>query len=393
MLEQREWIRSQEWRQFLQQHLLAPSNALLLKYASKGEKYRFFCAQIAARQQSKNKFPEAFHQPEIIFPSLLAVEQTSSFRTAAYKAAAVSPGETGIDLTGGFGIDTYFLSKKFEKFTYAEQQSDLAAIAQHNFAVLGLQNVHIAVGDSLEYIKKATTPYDLVYADPARRKLGARVFGFDDCAPNINQLLPQHQYLGKNWLVKGAPMLDVHQLTQKYPRLSAVHIVAMDGECKEVLVQIETPPQSLVLKLADLTKNDFTTVPYLDARAAKGTYALPQAYLYEPSVAWMKAGLYNWLSLAHNTHQLHNDTHIYTSSDLIETFPGQAFKFIEQVQLKKGKVPNELARIISKNHPATSEELRKKLGVGYGGNKVLFAVKNLNQAHVGLLAEQISFKA
>jgi len=49
------------------------------------------------------------------WPPSLSLEQASSEQTAMYKASLVN-GQTLADLTGGMGIDTLYLSRKFARF-------------------------------------------------------------------------------------------------------------------------------------------------------------------------------------------------------------------------------------------------------------------------------------
>src|SRR5690606_2853769 len=57
--------------------------------------------QIAAREKAKGKLPTWYAAENIIYPSKLSVEQTSSEIAAKYKSSLVS-GSNLIDLTGGF---------------------------------------------------------------------------------------------------------------------------------------------------------------------------------------------------------------------------------------------------------------------------------------------------
>ena len=69
------------------------------------------------------------------------MEQCSSELTAEYKSSLVK-GKTLIDLTGGMGVDTAFLSDNFEKTFYVEMQEELCEIAKHNFKVLN-KNIEV----------------------------------------------------------------------------------------------------------------------------------------------------------------------------------------------------------------------------------------------------------
>ena len=55
--------------------------------------------QIEAKTKSKTKLPNWFITKNIIFPSKISVEQTSSEKTADYKSGIIS-GDSIIDLTG-----------------------------------------------------------------------------------------------------------------------------------------------------------------------------------------------------------------------------------------------------------------------------------------------------
>ena len=60
--------------------------------------------QIEAKSKAKDKLPSWFNTKSIVYPSKISIEQTSSEKTALYKATLIS-GDSLIDLTGGFGVD------------------------------------------------------------------------------------------------------------------------------------------------------------------------------------------------------------------------------------------------------------------------------------------------
>ena len=59
---------------------------------------------------------------------------------ARYKSEIVS-GKSLVDLTGGFGVDSYFFSQKIGTVFYCEMDVNLSKIAAHNFGVLGAKNI------------------------------------------------------------------------------------------------------------------------------------------------------------------------------------------------------------------------------------------------------------
>ena len=105
--------------------------------------------QQEGRERLREKLPTLVQQPDWWFPPRLACEQCSSERTATYKAELISPhytpspspslcreGQAGsfIDLTGGYGIDSFYLSAMATEAHYVEQNPELCRIAAHNFA-------------------------------------------------------------------------------------------------------------------------------------------------------------------------------------------------------------------------------------------------------------------
>src|SRR5687768_11615180 len=87
--------------------------------------------QIQARQKARFKLPTWYEHPQIRYPANLSVEQASSEKTAAYKAGLVE-GDTLVDLTGGFGIDSFFFARRFRTVLYVERQAELARVAAYN---------------------------------------------------------------------------------------------------------------------------------------------------------------------------------------------------------------------------------------------------------------------
>ncbi len=117
--------------------------------------------QIQARQKVQKKLPTWIAHPNVIFPSGVSLEQSSSEVTAQYKASLVS-GRRMVDLTGGAGIDSFFLSEKFQAAVYCERNPELAEIAGHNFNLLAPERFQIQIGDSIEYLQDASEPVVLI---------------------------------------------------------------------------------------------------------------------------------------------------------------------------------------------------------------------------------------
>ena len=150
--------------------------------------------QIKGRRTSAAKLPTWYATPGIYYPPTLNLEQASSEPLARYKAGLVH-GEVLVDLTGGFGVDAYFFSKRFKKIHYCERDADLAKIAAHNFHRLDAYNIVVHVGDGQEILQEIAAGeagIECIYLDPSRRgKGGKRVFQLSDYQPPVADLLPQ----------------------------------------------------------------------------------------------------------------------------------------------------------------------------------------------------------
>ena len=207
--------------------------------------------QIKSLQKSKLKLPLWYSSEKILFPPSLSIEQASSEVTAEYKASLLEnedtinlENQTLVDLTGGMGVDSFYFSKKVKKVIYIEQNELLASIAKHNFEKLGANNIEVICGNSenfLENAQKDNIVFDWIYLDPARRdNIQKKVFLLEDCQPNMLELWTSFKTIGKKWLLKTAPLLDIQLVLNKLTHLQKVEVVALQNECKEVLYQLDS---------------------------------------------------------------------------------------------------------------------------------------------------------
>ncbi len=131
-------LNSAEFRQFVQDHLTEDPALLLFKYQGKVTfDLKMAVQQIAARQRAAKKLPAWSSNPNLLFPASISLEQSSSEETARFKSEGLA-GKVMIDLTGGFGVDFFYLSQGFEKGIYCERQPELFQITKHNLEQLGL---------------------------------------------------------------------------------------------------------------------------------------------------------------------------------------------------------------------------------------------------------------
>ncbi|MBQ4017758.1 MAG: class I SAM-dependent methyltransferase, partial [Paludibacteraceae bacterium] len=297
------------------------------------DEWHWFLQQVEGRERTADKLPTFATIEDWWYPVRLSCEQCSSELTAKYKASLIN-GEKMVDLTAGYGVDTYFLSAQFEHTDYVEQNAELCRIAAHNFA-----NRPITIHNTTaENFLASAGQYDLIFADPARRDShGGKVFRLADCTPNIVELLPELLKHGKQLLLKLSPMLDI---TQAIKELSAVnwdiHIVAVKNEVKEVLLLSGGNETITCIDLAEPEKA-FVFTREQESLSAKRSFSetvfqcnglsgAAGLYLYEPSAAILKAGAYKLIAQRFGLQKLDINTHLYASDKLIEEFPGRVWQ-------------------------------------------------------------------
>lgn len=347
--------------------------------------------QIVAKKKAIDKLPTFFNAKNIIFPNKISIEQTSSEITALYKSEIVS-GSNLIDLTGGFGIDCFYFSKKIENVFHCEINEDLSKIVQHNFKTLQIANIKCFADDGLNVLTKSENKFDWIYVDPSRRNESkGKVFMLQDCTPNIAEFLPTYFEYADNILIKTAPILDISSAMSEISNVKEIHIVAINNEVKELNWVLKKSYSGLVfVKTINFIKNAVQKFDFeMNESTSSIKFELPEAYLYEPNAAIMKSGGFYAIAKHYNLNKLHPHSHLYTSSKLIQDFPGRIFIVKEQFEFNKNNMKTFLEHkkinITTRNFPETVESIRKKWKIKDGGNDYCFFTTNIKNEKIVIL--------
>jgi len=351
--------------------------------------------QIESREKCREKLPLWADTPHIIYPPALSVEQTSSASLALYKAGLTNSASL-FDATGGYGVDAYYFSLHNKEVTYCEQNTDLAAIAQHNFNVLGAENMRTISRNSETYLQEATQLFDWIYVDPARRHdQKGKVFRLEECSPNVIECLPLYFSKAPNVLIKTAPFLDVQQGLLALKQVREVHIVAHQGEVKELLWWLDANDHdSPVFRAVELhPKNAFSETFTWNPETASLPISEPRAYLYEPHASLMKGSAFMHLAEKYGVCQLHRHTHLFTHHDHID-FPGKCYQIVQTIPYKKKELNETIygtaAHVVTRNFPENVVQLRKKWRLGESETNSLFFVKDNHEQLCVIKAKKIS---
>ena len=438
-------------KEFIEKHLKDDVNRLALAKFPEGIDREFVIRQIHARQVLSKKLPSWAENDELVFPKKLSLEQCSSELTAKYKAELLSTKSHEItrrefsedscsladekriliDLTGGMGVDTAFLSDNFDKTYYVEMQEELCEIAKHNFKVMN-KNIEV-VNDNAEHFLTICDEVDCIYLDPARRdEYGRKMVSLHDCSPDVVELHDLLLKKAKRVLVKVSPMLDIEMVKKELKDITEIHVVAVRNECKEILIcqrttdngqqTCENSEDCLQMIAVDLRENwnfAFTENEELEAQWTLADNV--GRYLYEPGAACMKAGCFKLLSQRYGLDKLHRNSHLYTSDDLIPDFPGRIFEVVNVVPFdkktkkniwtldfedaktqrrkdaKKGSESLSLcdsatfkkANVAVRNFPLSAEELKKNLGLQDGSDFYIFGSTMKGEKKVVVLTKKV----
>ena len=218
---------------FIYEHEHDDVKALSLKHTTiEGLKTSFVVEQISGRSKAKFKLPHYYKTQGVIYPPGLNLEQCSSEVTAKIKSQEIPKGVNMLDLTGGFGVDTYFLSQQFEKATYIEPNLDLLTITKHNHHVLEARHIEHVNCTAEEFLDQYTQHYDLIFIDPSRRNANQKVFKLADCIPDITDLQKTIFERTELLLVKTSPLLDLQQGLKELNFVKSIVVISVDNECK-----------------------------------------------------------------------------------------------------------------------------------------------------------------
>ena len=401
------FINEKTW-QYIRQHADGDVRKLALQGVKDAEiDLQVALQQIVGRQTARKKLPSWAANDNIVYPPHLNMEQCSSEQTARYKAQLAGLGDSYVDLTGGFGVDFYWMSQGFQERVYVEKNEQLCAISTKNFRTLGLV-CSVCCCDTATYLTELDH-VDVIYLDPARRdEHGARTYDIADCSPNVMGLLSQLLQKAHRVILKLSPMLDWRKAVDDLGRVSEVHIISVNNECKE-LVLVLSGNQSETINLYCVNNdNVFHIVRSLRTASSQPTdhefaaygpntarfLSSDAKYLYEPNASIMKAGCFEALEERYAVRQVSVNSHLFLSVDKIDDFPGRSFQILSISSMNKRELKEALkgidkANIAVRNFPLTVDQLRKKLKLKDGGDVYIFATTEVNGEHSLFICRKI----
>ncbi|QHC01434.1 SAM-dependent methyltransferase [Epidermidibacterium keratini] len=275
-------------------------------------------------------------------PALLvlpdSLEQATRSEVAAARASTLR--ERGVrrivEAGAGIGADTIALARAGIEVVALERDLVVAAVLRANIAALGLRDVvQAAAADAAAYVAELS-PDIAVYADPARRSGGRRIFDPELAEPPLSWLVGLAER-GHPVVAKISPSLSGEQVP---PGWEAAWTSTPTSSGRSVVEASLWSPQlhRFARRAAVLPDLEITGVP--DVELPVGDVS---TYLYEPDGAVNQAELVGVLADATGGHLLAPRIGYLSAERAVDDLPAQRFAVIETLQYSAKRVARALA--------------------------------------------------
>ena len=379
---------------------MRPSDVALRVKASPTVRPQVVATQVDCLQRLRLKVPTWASAPGLYVPTLLAAQQCSSEAIARWRRSLVGTDEL-VDLTGGLGVDCFFMSQGLGKTLYVESNEVLALAAKHNYSLLGREDIEVSCSTAELTLKDLHPSKRTIFLDPYRRSsTGRKVVRIADCTPDVSTMADGLLARAAEVFVKLSPMLDVSEALATLPSVSDIYCVGANGECKELLVRMLPGYADEANIVAVDIDNDIRTLAFTLSEEKKTPLRVADdisegMLLYEPSAAMMKAAPYALISNRFGLSALHPFTHLYVTDNVADLtgLPGRSFT-IKEVYPADKKALKALtkrqggASVVVRNFNTTADELRKRLSLKENPTTFLFAATSQCRGRLFIVAQK-----
>ena len=188
---------------------------------------------------------------------LVAAEPASPEPVALARFNKLS-GRTAIDLTAGLGMDTYALSRKFNRVIALERDADRAKRLKRNMDRIGATNVWVINTASEQYLKECKLDeIDFIFVDPDRRARGNKRSDWMAAEPRLDTILNLIPHSIPVW-VKQSPAFHWREACVYFPQLKEIEASSWKNETKEIVWKFneqETNAGQLNLRARNILNN------------------------------------------------------------------------------------------------------------------------------------------
>lgn len=237
------------------------------------------------RQKAAAKFSRA-SQMLFVRPAL---EQASAEKMGMYRAGIFADQQfkTILELGCGIGGDSLALNQ-MGQVVGVEQDELRLAMAVHNVGVYEPSHLFHPLSQDFLTLKLTDLPIapQAIFCDPARRdEQGRRIFDLNRYQPAVPAILAHWQKKIPHLAIKISPSADYAQ----FPADAEIEFISLDGELREGVLWLGELRRGAKRRATVLPSG--WTVNSQEMPAHPIPITLPQAYLYEPDPAIIRAHL------------------------------------------------------------------------------------------------------
>lgn len=312
-------------------------------------------------------------------------EQCSGELTSFYKSSLYK-GDKVLDLSGGLGIDDIAFAKKFINVVSIDCDEELNEIVKYNFNKLGIKNIERITAFAEDFLKKNNTNFDLVYIDADRRPSGNnKSFLFEDCTPNILEIILNLEQTSNQLLIKLSPLIDLNYCIKSIKNIEEIHVVSLKNEVKEILLKINFLIESTIkIKAINILNNEeIQQFEEAESHTEQNIEFSEATYFFEPNASIIKARLSFNYSQSLGLKMLAENSNFFIGNKNIQNFMGRSFKIKQSMVFSKQAFINYLkqnniskANISKRNFPINEIEIAMQFKLKNGGEDYFFFTKN-----------------
>ena len=160
-------------------------------------------------------------------------------------------------------------------------------------------------------------------------------------------------------IAKLSPMADIHMTLDLLPDVTAIQVLSVKNECKELLFVLERgskggSPQICCVNFTSEEEPELFVFSLVEEREAVASIrGEVKRYLYEPNASILKAGAFKAVATRFGLNKLHVNSHLYTSDEVVPSFPGRSFVVDEVIPFT-----NKQCKTLSRQIPQANITVR-----------------------------------
>ena len=160
-------------------------------------------------------------------------------------------------------------------------------------------------------------------------------------------------------IAKLSPMADIHMTLDLLPDVTAIQVLSVKNECKELLFVLERgskggSPQICCVNFTSEEEPELFAFSLVEEREAVASIrGEVKRYLYEPNASILKAGAFKAVATRFGLNKLHVSSHLYTSDEVVPSFPGRSFVVDEVIPFTnkqcrpcRGRFPKRISQSV-----------------------------------------------